>query len=331
MIIPQSMRILNINRDPKGLFATQNQHMPAAQQNLFAALGLETIDPILAVRTYQALLEMICNDAKGIRSVQQKEYARIRITQHATNREISQSISQPIAQQEIWNNFTKGLLLSRIATLTKKGYYVLRNKEDTQATMLLIQQLCKEPFWKTQDKGMWGIEKKLHLCTLAACIAGLEQCDGMIKLSAHEQKQVREGRKIFARAFQHVLQQNEIDFSLLALIYPLNITTEKQSEHILRAVEGQLYRERGLIRFIGDGYEYKEGEAEWPVGFAWLALIYKQLKNPVKHTFYVEKVLRTLNENNELPELFFANTHFYNQVCPVVWGQSMLMAALTGR
>jgi len=80
-------------------------------------------------------------------------------------------------------------------------------------------------------------------------------------------------------------ETKEVDMALLSLIYPYNIVNKKQREKILKNIETKLLKEKGVIRYIGDKYYYRKGEAQWTNGLAWLAIIYKQLKNPSKYAF----------------------------------------------
>ena len=57
--------------------------------------------------------------------------------------------------------------------------------------------------------------------------------------------------------------------------------TQEQRDRILTNVESLLVRNKGVIRYIGDHY-YGWGvdrEAEWTMGFPWLAIIYKEINS----------------------------------------------------
>jgi phosphorylase kinase alpha/beta subunit len=120
----------------------------------------------------------------------------------------------------------------------------------------------------------------------------------------------------------------ETDLALLSLIYPLNVVTPDQAEMILKDVEEKLVRERGIIRYDGDQYYNRCGEAEWTMGFPWLAVIYKKMGNIVKHKFYLHKTIAAMNSEGELPELYFSNTDLHNENTPLGWSQALYLIAV---
>jgi phosphorylase kinase alpha/beta subunit len=119
----------------------------------------------------------------------------------------------------------------------------------------------------------------------------------------------------------------ETDLALLSLIYPYAIVTPEQRDVILDRVERLLVRERGVCRYLGDRYYNEGGEAEWTMGLAWLAVIYRFLNIPHKHAFYMTKCVNALNERGELPELYFANSSVHNDNTPLAWAQSLMVVA----
>jgi phosphorylase kinase alpha/beta subunit len=78
---------------------------------------------------------------------------------------------------------------------------------------------------------------------------------------------------------------------------------------------------------LGDKYYNKEGEAQWTMGLAWLAIIYKHLNKPHKHALYMRKTVEAMNEQGELPELYFANSEMHNENSPLAWAQSLYLVA----
>jgi len=63
------------------------------------------------------------------------------------------------------------------------------------------------------------------------------------------------------------------------------------------------------------------------MGFPWLAIIYKQSGNAEKHEFYLEKTRAAANHNNELPELYYANTTQHNDNTPLAWAMGLWVMA----
>ena len=118
------------------------------------------------------------------------------------------------------------------------------------------------------------------------------------------------------------------DLALLSLIWPYEIATKEQAKQILKNVEEDLVREKGVIRYIGDKYYNENGEAEWTMGFPWLAIIHKKIRNRKKYKFYLGRSLSCQNKLMEMPELYYANSRIHNQNSPLGWAQSLLIAAL---
>ncbi len=112
------------------------------------------------------------------------------------------------------------------------------------------------------------------------------------------------------------------------MIYPYNVVTPKQREEILRNVEAFLVREKGVIRYAGDRYYSNGGEAEWTMGFPWLAVVYKNLNKPAKYAHYMRKTISAMNDKGELPELYFANTSIHNENSPLGWAQALFLVMM---
>jgi phosphorylase kinase alpha/beta subunit len=96
----------------------------------------------------------------------------------------------------------------------------------------------------------------------------------------------------------------------------------------MRNVERKLVRKRGLIRYPGDHYYNRDGEAEWTMGFPWLAIIYKKLGGKRKFDFYMAKARFVMNGSGHLPELYFAGSKEHNANTPLGWAQSLYIVAL---
>lgn len=123
----------------------------------------------------------------------------------------------------------------------------------------------------------------------------------------------------------------EVDLALLSLIFPYNVVDEKTRDEILANVEAYLVRNKGVMRYINDQYYNKNGEAEWTMGFPWLAIIYKQLENKKMYSHYSAKTFDAMNENGELPELYFANSEKHNDNTPLGWSQALYLVMITNQ
>ncbi|MFC1733917.1 glycoside hydrolase family 15, partial [candidate division KSB1 bacterium] len=65
------------------------------------------------------------------------------------------------------------------------------------------------------------------------------------------------------------------------------------------------------------------------MGLAWLAIIYKKKGDFSKYRFYMQKTMAAMNENGELPELYFANSAKFNENTPLGWAQALYMLAVS--
>jgi phosphorylase kinase alpha/beta subunit len=165
----------------------------------------------------------------------------------------------------------------------------------------------------------------VHASSIGACVAGLKKIRKIVDVP---EDLIQKGQEALNKLLPSESETKKADMALLSLIYPYNIVTEEQAEQILRNVEMKLTRGKGIIRYIGDKYHYRNGEAMWTKGFPWLAIIYKQLNRPDKYAFYMRKTLEVINEKGELPELYYADGKAYNENCPLVWSQALFLVGL---
>ena len=123
------------------------------------------------------------------------------------------------------------------------------------------------------------------------------------------------------------------DLALLTLIYPFNVTTEEETEQILKNVEYHLVREKGVIRYKLDRYYNKNidgfsEEAEWCFGLSWLAIIYAERGDKEKAYYYLRRAKKTVTEEGKVPELYYSNSDIPNENTPLGWAESMYVVAL---
>jgi phosphorylase kinase alpha/beta subunit len=64
------------------------------------------------------------------------------------------------------------------------------------------------------------------------------------------------------------------------------------------------------------------------MGFPWLAIIYKNMKNTGKYRHYLRKTEFSMNRNKELPELYLGRTRTPNGNTPLGWSQALYLAAV---
>jgi len=329
-MLMQSFRILNSIRHPNGLFSASKTSVNTGydkswiRDNIYTAMGFESIDPDMAVRTYHALLDIFLKHEWKIdwaikhRPLHAYQYIHARY--------------HPLKLTEFWEewgnkqNDAVGAFLFKVADLMDKGINVIRDSNDERILQKLVFYLKSIEYWHDKDNGMWEENEEVHASSVGACLAGLMKISRYVDVPI---ELIEKGRETLNRLLPRESETKEVDMALLSLIWPYNVVTEEQREKILANVEMRLLRNRGVIRYIDDRYYNRNGEAEWTMGLAWLAIIYKRMGNFMKHRFYIQKTMDAMNANGELPELYFANTEKHNENSPLGWAQALYMVAVS--
>ncbi|MBW3022607.1 glycoside hydrolase family 15, partial [Candidatus Woesearchaeota archaeon] len=228
-----------------------------------------------------------------------------------------------------------GAFLFKISDLTQKGLKIVRNEDDIRILQKLVKYLDSISYYRDLDNGMWEENEEIHSSSVGACVAGLKKLKETEFLLAKNKTRIYVPEELIQKGLDtlEVLLPREsvtkkVDLALLSLIWPYEITTKEQTKAILENVEKHLVRERGVIRYTGDQYYNVNGEAEWTMGFPWLAIIYRKLGNRKKYKFYLDKSLSCTNFLMELPELYLAKSRFQNPNSPLGWAQSLLIVAM---
>jgi len=194
--------------------------------------------------------------------------------------------------------------------------------EDSEIEIIqkLVNYLEAIEYWHDADNGMWEENEEIHASSIGACLAGLLSVDGLVKVPLHL---IAHGEQTLRKLLPRESITKHTDLALLSLIWPYNIVTNEERESILKNVEEELLREKGVLRYIGDRYYSNGKEAEWTMGLAWLAIIYKQMNKEHKYKFYINKTMNAFNENGELPELYYGETNTHNENTPLEWAMSL--------
>ncbi len=124
-------------------------------------------------------------------------------------------------------------------------------------------------------------------------------------------------------------ETKEVDLALLSLIFPYRLVDRSTALTIVQKVSERLERERGCIRYEYDHYYNEGNEAEWCFGFPWLGLCYSELGMNDKANEYVEKTLRNIPENWEVPELYIGGKNEANGNTPLAWSVALSYLFLT--
>ena len=325
----RSRRILKNLMYDTGLFAASSKNVSTGynvawiRDNIYQANGMETFDFEGAIKTYHALFEIFKKHVYKIDwASREKPDARYKYI-HARY--------DPNTLEEFWDewgnkqNDAVGAFLFKVGTLEKSGKKVLRDKNDLQILQKLVDYLRSVQYWHDEDNGVWEENEEVHASSVGACVAGLKAVQGIVDV---DEELIQKGMETLNSLLPRESATKEVDMALLSLIYPYNIVTPEQRDAILQNVEKHLVRENGVIRYFDDYYYNEDGEAEWCMGFPWLAKIYKDIGNQEKYRHYISKTTSVMTNTGEIPELYFANSGKYNENTPLGWSQALYLAAL---
>ena len=331
-MLNKSIQILKQMQYPTGLFAASRMtvntgyNLAWIRDNIYTAIGLEAAHKYSIVKkTLRALLDVLLKHEYkidwAIKEKPKHHYQYI----HARY--------DPVTMEEIeqqWGNKQNdaiGALLFKIGDLEQKGIKIVRNESDLRILQKLVYYLQSIENWHDKDNGMWEENEEVHASSIGACVAGLKKISKIVNV---KKDLIKKGENVLNNLLPRESETKEVDMALLSLIYPYNVVTKNQRDAILRSVEQKLVKEKGVVRYIGDKYHYKNGEAIWTKGFPWLAIIYNQLNKPDKYAFYMRKTIKAMNEKGELPELYYAESNEHNENCPLAWSQALFVASLKG-
>lgn len=254
-----------------------------------------------------------------------------------------------------------GLFLYKTGDLIKKGHSVIST--DQAETLILMRDIVlylTTVRWHTDpDFGVWEEGPEVHSSSIGSVLAGLTMWhdDGyyhhkyrmQVPLYSYlpiPQEFLETGRRALDAHLPAESASRPYDLSQLSLIWPYNIVTDIQACQIIDAIEKNLVREMGVIRYTGDLYYNADpssplgNEAQWPLGFAWLSIVYSQLALRAirmgnifsapselieKSVGYLERLEAVMTEDGMVPELYTSGSS--NRNIPLAWGQSFYVVA----
>jgi phosphorylase kinase alpha/beta subunit len=288
-------------------------HRVWIRDNIYTALGLPDNE---AKKTIHALLDVLKKHAYKIDwmikqpSKEGYRYIHPRYDEHGNE----------LPEQWGWKqNDAIGALLWKIGNLGQK---ILR-PGDKEIVQKLVNYLQAIEYWHDADNGMWEENEEVHASSIGACLAGLISVQNIVNVPLHL---IAHGEHTLRVMLPKESNTKQADLALLSLIWPYKVVTQEEREQILKNVE-ELVREKGVIRYEDDSYYNNGREAEWTMGFPWLAIIYKELGKQHKYHFYLNKAKEALNEKGELPELYYGGTSTHNENTPLAWAMSLMMVA----
>ncbi len=293
------------------------------RDNIYIALGVEAVNSTEAVKTYHALLNILKKHEFKI------DYAIKERPKHNYQYIHARYCPATLAEfHEDWGNKQNdaiGLLLFKIGDLTEKGHKVIRDITDLRILKKLVDYAASIEYWHDEDNGVWEESEELHASSVGAMLAGLKKISQFVYVPP---TLIQKGEEALNKLLPRESVSHEVDLAQLSLIYPFDIVNSEQRDMILAGVEEKLVREKGVIRYEKDQYYSRNGEAEWTMGFPWLAIIYARKGDYAKYRYYLQKSFSAMNNKGELPELYYAGSSEHNENSPLGWSQSLFMIAM---
>ncbi|MBN2367725.1 glycoside hydrolase family 15 [Candidatus Woesearchaeota archaeon] len=326
-----SKRILKKLQADSGLFIAAPSRKTGynkawIRDNIYEALGLEAVNDIKSVeKTYHALFDILLKHEYKIDwAIKEKPDAAYKYI-HARFCPITFS-----EFHEHWGNKQNdaiGGFLFKVGDLFEKGIIVFRNKDDLRILQKLVYYLQSIEYWHDDDNGVWENDEEVHSSSVGACVAGLKAIKGLVTVP---ESLIEKGEAALKELLPRESVSKSVDLAQLSLIYPYNVVSDGMALTILENVEKYLVREKGVVRYFDDYYYNNGEEAQWVMGFAWLAKIFKDFENKEKYEFYMKKLYSVMNWKGELPELFYTekNRLVSNDNTPLGWSQAMYLVAV---
>lgn len=336
-LMKQHLSILKSLQYPSGLFAASKQSVSTGydaswlRDNFYECLAFEVIGDWDAVeKTYSALLKAFKkHEYKIDHAIKSKpkyrhEYIHARIHPETFDEFYDE-----------WGNKQNDSIGSILFTLGRLEYHhkrsIIKSDDDKRIVQKLVDYLKSVEYWHDKDSGMWEEDEEVHASSVGACVAGLEMISKLSFIKVPYDL-IQKGYQTLANLLPRESKKKFVDLSLLSLIYPYDIVSEEQRDLILNHVEYHLLRKRGVIRYKGDYYYNKNSdgyseEAEWTFGLSWLSIIYSNLGDKEKATYFLKQELGTLTSEG-VPELYFSNSKKHNENTPLGWAESLFIVAL---
>jgi phosphorylase kinase alpha/beta subunit len=336
-LIKQHLSILKGLQYKSGLFAASSKDVSTGydkswlRDNFYECLAFAVIgDWDTVEHTYNAILSIFLKHEEKI------DWAIKQKPTHAY--EYIHARFHPETFDEFWEewgnkqNDSIGAILFMIGELEhhhKKT--VLKDEAHVRIVNKLVKYLEAIEYWHDKDSGMWEEDEEVHASSVGACVAGLKSVSRLRKIRVPAYL-IENGEETLKRLLPRESKRKFVDLSLLSLVWPYNVVTQRQREEILENVEYLLMRKRGVIRYKNDHYYNKNmdgysEEAEWCFGTSWLAIIYEAAGDMRKASKLTRKMLGTVTEKG-VPELYFSNSKHHNENNPLGWAESLFIVAV---
>jgi phosphorylase kinase alpha/beta subunit len=335
--ITERLNIIRALQSSSGLFLAAAKDVTTGydkawlRDNFYTSLAFEwTSDYATVTRVYHAILDIFLKHENKI-DLAAKERPR-----HTWQR--IHARYHPDTFEEYWEewgnkqNDAVGAILFKIGMLETSGHSVLRSDNDKRIVQRLVDYLASIEYWADPDNGVWEEYEEVHASSVGACVAGLKSVSTLPFITIPDGLILR-GEETLRTLLPRESVSKFCDLALLSLMFPYNLLEADMERAILSNLEYHLTKERGVIRYKTDRYYNKNEidkwseEAEWTMGFPWLAIIYAKQGNKEKASYYLKKTEAVL-WNGKLPELYYSGTTKPNDNIPLAWSESLYIVAM---
>lgn len=332
-------RLSNIRKlqAPTGLFiasapdVTTGYNKAWLRDNYFMTLGFQICDEWQPVQAAgKALLKILCKHHEKIKWAIQNEPQEAWQFIHARYHPVTlEEFHEPWGNKQ---NDAVGEVLHLLSTCEYSPHTVVETDHEREMVQLLVDYLNNIRYWETTDSGIWEENQELHASSIGACVAGLKAADGLSYITIPEGL-IQKGEAALQALLPRESAHKFTDLALLSLQYPFKVINQTTCSEIVSNVEYYNVRDRGVIRYRGDRYYNANSdgvseEAEWTMGLPWLSIIYAELGMLAEAEHYLMRTLAAKDQQDNLPELYYAHSDQPNENSPLGWAESLLAVAL---
>jgi len=332
-------RLANVRRlqAPSGLFmasapdVTTGYNKAWLRDNYFMTLGFQICgewQPVQAAG--KGLLKILCKHHEKIKWAIQNEPQEAWQFIHARYHPVTlEEFHEPWGNKQ---NDAVGEVLHLLATCENSPHTVIETDREREMIQLLVDYLNNIRYWESPDSGIWEEDQELHASSIGACVAGLKAAAGLSYVTMPEDL-ITNGETALQALLPRESARKFTDLALLSLQYPFKVINQTTCSEIVGNVEYYNLRDRGVIRYRGDRYYNANGdgvseEAEWTMGLPWLSIIYAELGILPEAEHYLARALAAKDQQDNLPELYYAHSDRPNENSPLGWAESLLAVAL---
>jgi phosphorylase kinase alpha/beta subunit len=346
--IATHLEILRSLESPSGLFLASPKGVPTGydkawlRDNFYTSLAFEAAGEWERVaRLWRAVLDILLRH-------EDKITAAARERPHASYQYIHARY-HPETFDEFWDewgnkqNDAVGAILFKLADLERQGKGAVSTENDRHIVQTLVRYLASIEYWHDPDNGVWEEQEEVHASSIGACVAGLRAAEAAFSFLTLPHGLIERGEEALQAILPRESASKFCDLALLSLLYPFDLARGAVGGEILSNLEYHLARSRGVVRYKTDRYYNKNfdgwsEEAEWSMGFPWLAIVYARRGDLKRAAQYLERARELLapvdgaergeSEARALPELYYSHSDKPNENIPLAWAESLFIVAL---